>query len=119
MYHNITQASYYILDSENDDNISFSSLTKESKNNVYNYLGTEELALIYSTDLQPEEMWDDCLYGDFTELDVKGEDGFSCGAYDKGTIIINGKEVNAICIQDASPIAFLVNADEVKGLEIL
>ena len=118
MYHNITQAAYYIVDLENDD-ISFSSLTEESKNNVYNYLGSEELALIYSTDLQPEEMYDNCLYGDFIELEVSAEGNFSCGAYDKGTIIINGKEVNAICVQDASPIAFLVNAEEVKGLEIL
>ena len=30
MYHNITQAAYYIVDLENDD-ISFSSLTEESK----------------------------------------------------------------------------------------
>lgn len=117
--HNITKVALYEMLLGPDASDDFFGLTQESIDKIYWYLGTNDIIAIYSTDLHPEEMYDEDAYGDWEYLELSAGEGFAPDYYETGTIILNGKEIKAICTQNASPIAFIVDRKETLEVEVL
>jgi len=119
-FHNITSAAISPLeDSEEFEEF----LTGDSKKKLLDYLGVStknQGSIIYSTDLEPEEMYATSKYGDFnTQIKVEAPAGRSPDGYWAGTIVVNGKTIKAIKQQNASPLSFIVNSSDLKGLKEL
>ena len=53
------------------------------------------------------------------KLDGVWNEGYALDYYASGTIILNGREIKAICTQNASPIAFIVDRKETLEAEVL
>lgn len=117
--HNITKVALYEMLLDQDASDDFFGLTQESIDKIYNYLGTTDIIMIYSTDLHPEEMYDADSYGEWEYLELSAQEGYAPDYYETGTIILNGKEIKAICTQNASPIAFIVDRKETLEVEVL